>query len=232
VSKANPPNLRDCNVLNFTAVPAGTLTPGNLPTVINANPNLKPETSKSVTFGLIMTPLKEVDLAVDAWYFERYNEVRVQRGQDIMDACNANPAGNAQYLIRDPNPATWVTGVANSGPILALVRQYGNFNCTKTGGIDYDLNIRLPKSDLGEFKLNVSGTYTRRFDQQILSGTPYSSYPGTAIVVEVPKSKGAVRLDWTYGPFSSLARYNHIDAMNYQRHRKLPGCHRAGPIWL
>jgi iron complex outermembrane receptor protein len=214
VSKANPANTRDCNVLGFTNVPPG-LNPGNLPTVVSANPNLKPETSKSFTLGLILTPMKEVDLTVDGWYFERNNEVRVQRGQDIMDAYNASPAANAQYLIRDPNPATWLPGVANSGPILALVRQYGNFNYTKTAGIDYDLNVRLPKSDLGQFRLNLTGTYTRRYDQQILAGTPYSSYPGTAIVVEVPKSRGSVRVDWAYGPFNSWARYNHIDAMAY-----------------
>jgi len=215
VSKANPPNNRDCNVLGFSNIPASQVNPGSLPTVVSANPNLKPETSKSVTLGLILAPTKDIDLTVDGWYFERNNEVRVQRGQDIMDAYNANPAANEQYLIRDPNTATWLPGVANSGPILALVRQYGNFNYTKTAGIDYDLNVRLPKTDLGQFKVNVSGTYTRRFDQQIIAGTPYSSYPGTAIVVEVPKSKGAVRLDWEYGPFNSWARYNHTDAMNY-----------------
>ncbi|NBX96285.1 MAG: hypothetical protein EBQ88_06090, partial [Betaproteobacteria bacterium] len=62
----------------------------------------------------------------------------MQRGLDIMNAYIANQSANAAYVLRDSNPATWLPGVANSGPILALVRQYGNFNFTSTNGLDYD----------------------------------------------------------------------------------------------
>ncbi|MFM7532147.1 MAG: TonB-dependent receptor plug domain-containing protein [Rubrivivax sp.] len=212
VSRSVPPNIRDCNVLGFSSVPAGQ-NPGNLPTVISANPNLKPETSKSATLGLILNPTKDIDLAIDGWYFERNNEIRVQRGQDIMEAYNANPAANAQYVLRDPNSATWLPGVANSGPIVALIRQYGNFNYSITSGIDYDLNVRAPKTSWGQLALNVTGTYTSRFSQQVLAGTTASEYAGTAIVVEVPKSKGSARLTWTAPTWTGWVRYNHIDEM-------------------
>ena len=203
---------RDCNVLGFSNVPVGQ-NPGNLPTVISANPNLKPETSKSFTLGVLLAPMKEVDLAIDGWYFHRDNEIRVQRGQDVMDAYNAAPAANAQNVIRDPNPATWLPGVADSGPILALLRQYGNYNFTRTAGVDYDLNIRLPKMDIGEISFNLTGTYTRMFDQQVLTGSAVSSYEGTAIVVEVPKSKGSLRVNWKTADWTFWARGNHIDSM-------------------
>ena len=212
VSRAVPPVVRDCNVLGFSSVPVGQ-NPGNLPTVVSANPDLKPETSKSATLGIILSPTRDIDLAIDGWYFERNNEIRVQRGQDIMEAYNANPAANAQYVLRDPNPATWLPGVANSGPIVALIRQYGNFNYSITSGIDYDLNVRLPRTDLGQLAFNLNGTYTSRFAQQVLAGTPASEYAGTAIVVETPKSKGSARLTWTARTWTAWVRYNHIDGM-------------------
>ena len=40
---------------------------------------------------MIFTPTKYADLALDAWYFHRKNEIRSQRGVDIMDTYNANP---------------------------------------------------------------------------------------------------------------------------------------------
>ncbi|MEN9417398.1 MAG: hypothetical protein RI988_1018 [Pseudomonadota bacterium] len=212
VSRAVPPVVRDCNVLGFGSVPAGQ-NPGSLPTVVSANPNLKPETSKSATLGIVLAPTKEFDLAIDGWYFERNNEIRVQRGQDMMDAYNANPAANAQYVLRDPNPGTWLPGVTNSGPIIALIRQYGNFNYTITSGIDYDLNVRLPKTSLGQLSFNLNGTYTSRYSQQVLAGTTPSQYVGTAIVVEVPKSKGSLRAQWAAPTWTAWARYNHIDGM-------------------
>ena len=52
VSRSVPPVVRDCNVLGFGSVPVGQ-NPGSLPTVVSANPNLKPETSKSMTLGLV-----------------------------------------------------------------------------------------------------------------------------------------------------------------------------------
>ena len=212
VSRANPSVARDCNMLGFTAVPAGTIASGNMPTVISANRNLKAETSKSYTLGMILAPTKNMDLAIDGWFFRRNDEIRVQRGIDIMDAYNANPAGNASVIIRDPNPATWLPGIPNSGPILILKRDYGNFLYTKTGGFDYDFNYRFPTSDLGKFSLNVAGTVTRYFNQQILASSPEQKLVGTS-TADVPKHKMNATLRWKKDNWSSWVRFNHIDAL-------------------
>ena len=163
VSRAPAPITRDCNVLNYTAVPAGTGTPGNLPTVISGNPSIQAETSRSATFGLVLSPTKDIDFSLDFWHFEREDEIRVQRGIDIMREYIANPASGDGIVIRDPNPATWLPGVPDSGPILSLIRQYGNFRWSKTTGLDYDLSVRLPASSLGKFTVKFDGTRTLRF---------------------------------------------------------------------
>ncbi len=212
VSRANPSVARDCNVVGFTAVPAGTVAAGNLPTIISANRNLKPETSKSYTLGMIFAPNKFVDLALDTWRFRRNEEIRVQRGIDIMDAYNANPAANAHLLIRDPNPATWLPGVPNSGPILVVLRGFGNYKYSETGGYDYDLNIRFPATDYGKFRININGTYTDYFNQQILATAPVQHLVGTS-TADVPKHKASATARWEKDDWSSWIRWNYSSAL-------------------
>lgn len=208
VSRADPPVLRDCNVLGRTLTNAA----GSIPTVVSANRNLKPEESKSFTLGVLISPNKEIDLSLDAWYFRRNQEIRVQRGVDLMERFNADPVGFASSVIRDPNPATWLPGVPNSGPILALIRQYGNFQYTKTAGLDYELNVRLPAGDWGKFGGKLSGTYTQRFDQLVLAGGVVDRLAGTA-TADLPKTKATLEVNWRGEAASAWARYNHQDAL-------------------
>lgn len=213
-SKADPAVNRDCNVLGYTAVPAGTVNPGSLATVVAANPNLKPEKSNSFTFGMLFSPSKYVDLGLDAWYFKRKNEIRSQRGLDIMDAYNANPTGPyAAQIVRDPNPATWLPGVANSGPIIMLTRQYGNYEWTATSGLDFDLNLRLPATAWGEFSAKIAGTYTARFDQLVLTGGTVQRLVGTS-TSDIPSTKASLTLNWKQDRTSGWIRFNHTDPIS------------------
>lgn len=213
VSRSPAPVNRDCNVLNFAAVPAGTVTPGNLPTVISGNPKLKPETSRSATVGLIFSPTKDIDYSMDFWYFEREDEIRVQRGIDIMRQYIANPTANAAVVIRDPNPASWLPGVANSGPILALYRQYGNFLWSRTSGFDYDLSWRLPASDLGRLTLKIDGTFVKRLDRQILASSPVDRTVGSTLS-DVPRNKFNIALNWRRDAWGGFVRVSHTDALD------------------
>lgn len=214
VSRADPAVNRDCNVLGFAGVPAGTINPGSIPSVIAANPNLKPETSKSATLGLLFSPTDYLDVTIDAWYFHRDDEIRAQRGVDIMDRYNANPTDPAAMatIIRDPNPSTWLPGVPNSGPILAIVRQYGNFNWTKTSGIDYEANLRLPAIDIGKFNIVLKGTYTSRYDQKILADGAVDRLVGTSSS-DIAKTKAQITLNWKKDDYGAWLRFNHQDGV-------------------
>lgn len=212
VSLATPGVVRDCNVLGFTSVPAGQ-NAGNLPTVISGNPNLKPEESRSYTVGIIFQPSKDIDVSLDWWRFRRNEEIRVQQGIDIMDAYNANPVGNAGLVIRDPNPLSWLPGIANSGPIVALVRGYGNFKYTETAGMDYDVNVRFPTTRFGKFTFNANGTLTRYFDRLILEGGTVERLVGTS-TSDVPKFKGSMTLRWNQGNWAGWVRYNETSALD------------------
>ena len=211
-SLASPIVNRDCNVLGFTAVPAGTVNPGSIPSVVSANPDLKPETSKSFTLGMVLAPTKDIDLTLDAWFFRRNDEIRVQRGVDILDAYNADRTGNASTIIRDPNPQSWLPGVPNSGPIVAIVRGYGNYNYTETMGLDYDINVRFPTTDAGKFSLNVNGTLTKLYAQKILATSVEQDLLGTS-TSDIPVNKLSATLRWKLSDWNTWLRYNRIDAL-------------------
>ncbi|WP_343627856.1 TonB-dependent receptor [Roseateles sp.] len=217
-SKSTLPNQwRDCNVLGYTAGIPTTERPGSIPTVVSANPDLKPEKSNSLTFGFIATPTDYVDLAVDLWYFKRKNEIRVQPGLAVMEAYIANPSANEQFLIRDPNQATWLKDSAgnlipNSGPILGLTRNYANFNYTVTSGVDYELNIRFPATSFGKFKVKFEGTYTPRYDQKVLDTSAVDHWAGTTSG-GVPRTRATVRLDWRLNDWNVWTRFNHSDPL-------------------
>lgn len=226
VSKAPVSNNRDCNVLGFSAVPSGTTNPGSIPTVISANPNLKPEKSNSFTAGMIFTPSKYADLAIDGWYFHRKNEIRSQRGVDIMDQYNAAPSSANLQVVRDPNPATWLPGVADSGPIIMLVRQYGNNEWTKTSGLDYDLNLRAPATSWGKFSLNINGTYTARFDQLVLKGAAVQEQVGTTLS-DISKTRASATVRWETDLARAWVRFNHADPLSSTSCASLSAAQRA-----
>lgn len=209
ISRGDPANSRDCNVLARTTV---SPLPGNMPTVVAANPDLKPETSRSFTLGVLLSPNRFVDLAVDAWHFQRDDEIRVQRGVDIMDRYTADPVANGGPVVRDPNPQTWLPGVPNSGPIIMLIRGYGNFQWTKTSGIDYELNVRMPDTELGKLSLRLQGTYTKKYDQLILAGDTPQRLVGTD-GVDIAKSKLNAQLNLKRENLSAWVRWNHQDGI-------------------
>ncbi len=210
VSRGNPANNRDCNVLGRTV---NTPNPGAIPTVVSANPNLKPERSRSITFGMVLSPTDRIEANVDVWYFLRNNEIRVQRGVDVVDAYNANPTANNALVIRDPNPQSWLPGIANSGPIILLVRQYGNFEYTKTAGVDYDMTFRLPKQPWGALSFTLAGTFVKRFDQLILAGAEVQRLVGTT-TADLPKTKGSLTANWERAAWSAWARFNYEDGLS------------------
>lgn len=210
ISRSDPPNSRDCNVLGRSST---TPNPGSIPSIISANPDLKPERSKSATVGMVFSPTRNVDLAMDIWYFERNDEIRVQRGVDVMQNYIANPDAYGQYILRDPNPATWLPNQPNSGPIVGILRAYGNYQWTKTAGMDYDLNVRFPTTELGKVSLKVNGTYTRRYDQLVLAGGTVDRWVGTSSG-DIPKSKATAQLRLDRDNWSVWGRYNFQDKLN------------------
>lgn len=205
-SKAVPEEPRDCDVLNSTG------TPGNLAAFTVGNPDLKPETSRSATLGMVLSPSRYLEMSFDAWYFRRQDEIRIFAASDILRAHFADPLAYADRVVRDP--ASALPGVPGSGKIVGVRRFYDNFSYTATSGLDFDVQVKLPASAAGQFSAKAMGTYVYRLDEQTSAGGAVSDnvgYDGSTSAV--PRFKGSVKLDWKKGGASAWIRGNYVDAL-------------------
>ena len=122
-------NVRDplrCPVFDATIRDCAT----TFASYIRANPELKPEKSDNYTAGFVVQPTRDFAAAVDYWYIKRKDQIDRFSAAYLL----AREAQFPQAIVRDPNPATWLPGVPNSGPIFAVLRQFFNLASTEVDG--------------------------------------------------------------------------------------------------
>ena len=133
-----------------------------LPSFVSSNPDLKPETSRSLTAGLVFEPIKNWSVGLDYYFIERRNEIGTRSVVDILRGEDSLPAGQ---LIRIDN-------TANDNEFLALVRKYAPGNTLNYGGVGqlgmiYNPYVNSGRTRVQGFdfdaagRLNVMGTAVR-----------------------------------------------------------------------
>ena len=145
-----------------------------LPSFVASNPDLKPETSKSFTAGVVWEVSKNTSFAADLFHIERKDEIGTRTVSDILKAEASLPAGQ---LVRVDNTATdnefislarkyAPTHTQSFGPVgkLGLVyNPYVNTGKTKVSGLDFDAETRLKLGAYGELKLEMEGAYLWKY---------------------------------------------------------------------
>ncbi|MFL6602028.1 MAG: TonB-dependent receptor plug domain-containing protein [Steroidobacteraceae bacterium] len=153
--------------------PDDPTTPGNFvgqcvisaPGLQSTNPNLKPETSKAFTAGLIFQPAADFSATFDVYSIEIDDQI-VSGGEQItVRGDNLTPL---QQYVDGGGTVTLAPPVA---PIAYTTISYINANTTKTNGFDLGYQYR---HSLGDFELKSQATwsYTNKYDLTI-DGTTY-----------------------------------------------------------
>jgi iron complex outermembrane receptor protein len=146
-----------------------------LPAFVSSNPDLEPETSRSLTAGFVFEPIKNWTMAIDYYHIERKNEIGTRTLSDILLGEANLPEGQ---LVRVDNSAT-------DAEFLALVRKYApgstvdyggigkmalvynpyvNSGRTRTSGFDFDASGRFATA-LGLVRLKLEGAYTWKYQE-------------------------------------------------------------------
>ncbi len=229
------PSLQDLYLPNTTGVtPAGLSdplrcspplpegTPGagspsdcqtQFPITLGGNTTLKPERSENLTLGVVLEPVDDLSVAVDA--FRITLKDTIESGIDA--ALILRDLGKYGNLVTrgpaDPaNPDL-------PGPIIDIDQTNGNFGTTRLSGIDVDMRWRLP-AGAGRVTVGLAGTYFIKYDTQNPDGT-YTGQVGRANPSNggvVPRWKHYLSANWTRGFWSFTT------AQRYQRgYRDLPG---------
>jgi iron complex outermembrane recepter protein len=195
------------NTFTFVDPRRGGLSQVNVPLTNAAgpNPNLKPETSISENYGVVLTPrfLKGLRLSVDYWKTRKIDAIRTPTLQQLLDneAFFPNRVSRGAKLPTDP--ASWA-GVVTGVDTTAI-----NFSKLSTDGIDSQISYTVPTERWGEFTLRARETFTNHFYTSITPLTAPADTVETRDGALKWKGNGSLfwnRNDWTVGV---SARYTH-----------------------
>lgn len=161
------------------------------------NPNLREETAKTWTAGVVLRPTFIRGLAITAdWYDIRLDQaVQYSTAQDIVDLCYDQPTLNNVYcqsLTRSPT-----TGFVSSYQVIPQ-----NVASFKTAGLDVTLDYRFePFANAGTFNVRFSGNYLHRLNfVPTLGADPENELSSAAY--PAPQYSATFDLGWSKGPLT------------------------------
>ncbi len=142
----------------------------------SGNPDLKPETSKSWTVGVVLQPrfledsIGRVVFTADYWNIKQKGIVGLfgegnalindyllrTQGQTDPNVVRADPTAEDIALFAG-------SGLTPAGRVLYVRDQYVNLLPQEVSGIDFGLNWRTPETGIGRFNLAVNVAYLKKF---------------------------------------------------------------------
>lgn len=151
-----------CPITNAAADCSGTLIVSS-----NGNPQIKPETAKSYTLGLVLEPIDNVSVSIDYWKVDRKNEISAPDPQQILN--NPLSIPGAQVIRQDDGRGA--LGPNGEFAVAGIIAPYFNANSTKTHGFDVDYRHRLNLGDIGRLTGTFNLTHVRSFKRTLPDGT-------------------------------------------------------------
>ncbi|MBK9623961.1 MAG: TonB-dependent receptor [Rhodocyclaceae bacterium] len=147
-----------------------------------ANPALKPEDSKSWTFGMIYSPTSNIDMLVDVFDIIKKGEVARGAAQDILDHPNNYPPGS---ITRETSPVLLLTDalgnpIPGTGPLISVARPWVNQGSTEIHGFDLEIRMRNSLGEYGKLSSSLKGTYLLRYLREEQPGLPTWNAVGTS----------------------------------------------------
>lgn len=186
----------------------------NAPRVFSGgNPDLKPETSNSFSYGVVWQPtfLRGLDLTADYWEIEIDDVITSLSYTTIMNNC-VNPSdgpdmGYCQYVHR----FTETSGSHLIGEVDYVQAQYANLASRLTRGIDFSANYSF---DLGPGQARLGFSGTRRLEQRVIAarGSAGTDYTGAW---NYPDFRGTLTLGYDIGPFTFGWNTSYISKSRY-----------------
>ena len=147
---------------------AEACSPLQVAVIASGNPNLKPETSKNLTLGVVWEPTTKSSISVDVWQIIRKNEIN----QGLTSVAIA-----AGRVSRDPSTATGIAG--DPGQITAVLVDYFNSAQTTVRGFDVDGRHRIDLSEgYGKLTFDAKWTHLSKWLRTETNGDSFD-YAGT-----------------------------------------------------
>ncbi|HUP93022.1 MAG TPA: TonB-dependent receptor [Solimonas sp.] len=173
-------------------------------TIWSGNPNLKPEKSRNLTYGLVYSPgfIPQLNFNLDFYKIEieQFITIGGPLGQFYLDSCYEVPDTERTYCDNiHRNPA---------GALEFVDTPYLNFNSVKTRGVDGGIDYVLPLSDaFGRFKIALDASYLAQYDKVLPRPGQSDRTEGTVgkndLLSGWPRWKAGGSIVWKWDQFSA-----------------------------
>jgi outer membrane receptor protein involved in Fe transport len=174
------------------------------------NPNLRPETAKTFTAGLVIQPqmVRNLTFTVDYFNIRVDDAIGVAGTANILNGCYAGGVDEYCGLV-----------VRNNVGRIAYVNDfYANIGTIRTGGIDFAIRYMLP-TDVGRFAFGFDGSWLAFYNitLKLKSGPAKIEGKGTydaGSYGALPQFKATTGLDWSLGGFIAGLTGRYVSSFN------------------
>jgi outer membrane receptor protein involved in Fe transport len=159
------------------------------------NPNVKPETADTVTLGIVLDPIRDLTISIDAFHLKIKSAIQAANAQSVFQQCLTT--GNPLYcslIHRDSLGSLWLlpTGYVEAGTT--------NIGSQGTSGADIGASYHARLGTLGSMDFTLNGTYTKTYTVENLPGE--GSYDcaglyGPTCNTPTPKWRHKFRANWS-----------------------------------
>jgi iron complex outermembrane recepter protein len=173
----------------------------NIGLLIEANPNVRPETAKSYSGGFVLDVAKDVSVSVDYYRIARKNEINILSLSEILNNETSNDPRYRGRVVRGAVPPGQPVG-----DIQAIRTGFFNFGSTVTSGVDVDLRAAFSLGEWGRVNSNLVVSYTDKYIIQPEAGAAYVSLNGFR---DFPRNRASWTNRWEKGNWNTfmIARY-------------------------
>lgn len=186
------------------------------------NPNIKPETAKSYTLGLIAEPFAGTSATLDFWKIDRKNEI-VQADPASIIPAGTPLTGTPLTRIPGAQPNTFIY-YDSTGALSTVTGFYRNAAKTKTDGVDLELRHKMSLGEAGKVTAQLNWTHVNKFQRTDPDGNTFD-YVGTQgpIVLSAgagtPKDRASLSLGWDRGPWAVTGVLNYVGPLKMIDHK-------------
>ncbi len=190
--------------------------------ISQGNPNLKPEKSKNINFGIVVEPVKGMTMGADFWQIKKSDQIQTISFQEAFDRPD---------VVRSDNN---LPGVPNSGSIIVAYAPFVNVGSTKVAGVDLDWGYRWAVKDVGRFKADLH--WTRYTKWELTNDGVSHDYVGThgncdvSNCIGTPKDKANVSVSWDTSAFGMTATMNWRSSIANTAEKADPTCLSLGRL--
>jgi iron complex outermembrane receptor protein len=177
---------------------SGPNSTSTTPFYTGANPNLKPETSKNFTAGIVYSPswFTGFNITADMYRIRVDNVITLPSADSILDNC---------YLLGETQQCDQFQR-SSTGQVINLLQAVVNEGFIDEHGTDVTLSYLFPETPIGKFRIDTNGTYITELREQDATGGPVVNYNiGTydPILGPVWRFRDTTNLNWSWKDFSA-----------------------------